>query len=283
MPYITQKMTHDALALMQEFHLRQYLLHRDFDVAFLTNTGRRNIIMSAAQEEFFARMIARKLKDVFVDGRTGKADIFIGAMDRELECKLTTPHKDTGAIYFNTDYETLEHKGALDYLYVIVSADFEQFCVLLFTDLTVDDFRPPSSGSRGKSAMIKRKGMQKCSVLWGSVETHNDRAAERLNTKLVSKRLKLNQEIVKARFRLGLIEDALEKDIDFSTGAPLRSKRRCAMRKMRDRLKTRPERLGEKHRQDEARIREQIDAVQLRPPQFSFILHDLDGERITSS
>ena len=275
MRYITRDMTRAALAIMQLFHAHQLQLHRDFDVDFVVNTGRRNIIMSAAQEEFFARMIGKSLKDVIVDGRTGKADIYIGELDRELECKLTTPNATTGAISFNTDYETLLRKGSLDYLYVIVSADFEKFCVLHFIDLTVDDFRPPASGARGKSAMIKSKGMQKCKALWGAVETQNDRAEVRLEARHMMKLIKNHAEIVEAQDRLELIEAALEQDVDFETGKSLRSRRRCAMRKMRDRLKTKPGRLIVDQVEHEKRTKKKIEAVRQRPPQYSFILHDL--------
>jgi len=261
---------------MQYFHDRQHELHLHFDIDFVTNTGRRNIIMSAAQEEFFAREIGKSLKDVIVDGRTGKADIFVGELNRELECKLTTPNGTTGAISFNTDYETLLSKGSLDYLYVIVSADFNKFCVLHFAGLTVDDFRPPYAGARGKSAMIKSKGMQKCEVLWGAVETQNGRSVERFETELASRTLKLSQDCDDTRGRLVSIEAALERDVDFMTGEPLRSRRRCGMRKIRDRLKTRPERLGKKYKQDVLRINKKIAEAQRRPPQYTFILHDLD-------
>jgi hypothetical protein len=276
MRYITREMTRAALAIMQQFHVRQLQLHRDFDIDFVINTGRRNIVMSAAQEESFARVLNEKFSDVLVDGRTGKADIYIGELDRELECKLTTPNATTGAISFNTDYETLLRKGSLDYLYVIVSADFEKFCVLHFVDLTVTDFRPPAAGARGKSAMIKCKGMQKCEALWGDVETQNDRAVERANSVLAAKMLRLNQECDDARGHLITIEAALERDVDFVTGEPLRSRRRCGMRKIRDRLKARPEWLGKKYKQDVIRIDKKIDEVQRRPPQFSFILRDLN-------
>ncbi|MAE86752.1 MAG: hypothetical protein CMB80_28715 [Flammeovirgaceae bacterium] len=268
-------MTHEALSWMRRFHVRQQQLHREFNIDFVSNYGRRNVIMSAAQEEFFARALQEKLRDVVANGRTGKADIHIGELNRELECKLTTPLKETGAINFNTDYATLSAKGSLDYLYVISSANFQKFCVLHFSNLTTNDFRSPSMGSRGKAAMIKRKGMQKCNVLWGEVETQNDRAIVRLQAELIAKRLGLNHDVVDAQTRMAVIESALEKDVDFVTGAPLRSRRRCAMRKMRNRLRTKPARLGMKFDSDAIRIQEKIKAIRIRPAQYSFILKGL--------
>ena len=56
----------------------------------------------------------------------------------------------------------------------MTSPDFEKFCVLFFKGLTIDDFYPPASGSRGKSRMNKSKAMKKCEVLHGSVVNINN-------------------------------------------------------------------------------------------------------------
>ena len=99
-------------------------------------------------------------------GRTGAADISIPELEKELECKLTTRHAD-GAVSFQTDFATLEKKAPLDYLYVIASDTFTEFCVLHFVGLTPDDFRVPSPGSRGKAQMKKSVAMKKCNILMG--------------------------------------------------------------------------------------------------------------------
>ena len=104
-------------------------------------------------------------------------------------CDLT-PAKTcnlSGAISFQSDFETLQSKKSLDYLYVIADETFSKFAVLHFLGLTVEDFRPLSSGARGKVAMFKHMGMKKCNVLLGSVQSLNRRHIDRLEKKLSEK------------------------------------------------------------------------------------------------
>jgi hypothetical protein len=176
-------MAHKAITKMQSFHNDIVGLYEQHDMDLLDNLGRRNIVMSQAQEKFFAQVLSGHYDGVHEDGRTGQPDIIIGGIDKELECKLTSRHKG-GAISFHTDYQTLLQKGALDYLYVIASQDFSSFSVLHFVGLTVDDFRPVSNGSRGKVAMYKHKGMQKCRVLMGDVVDLNEMNLAKLNKRL---------------------------------------------------------------------------------------------------
>ncbi|MDB4337484.1 hypothetical protein OAA09_00540 [bacterium] len=173
MSYITKEMVHAALSRMKSFHDKQLILHEEFGIDFTENTGRRNIIMSAAQEKFFANEIASHFPDAVNDGKTGQPDIVIPSMNKELECKITT-RRSKGGYSFQTDYETLRKKGSLDYLYVLASPDFNEFAVLFFEGLTIEDFLPPASGSRGKSQMKKSVGMKKAHVLHGDVKTIND-------------------------------------------------------------------------------------------------------------
>ena len=186
--YITRDDTVFALSKMKIFHndLRSVMARNGFDL--LDNLGRRNILLSQAQEKYFADALSQKFRDVRNDGRTGEPDIVIGEMGKELECKLTSRHRG-GAISFSTDYQTLLQKKGLDYLYVIADADFKAFAVLHFQGLTVEDFRPLSTGARGKVAMAKHKGMQKCTVLYGSVVDLNEKNLVRLHTKLLVGRL----------------------------------------------------------------------------------------------
>jgi len=273
MSYITGEMVQRALAGMQEFHSSQISLHDRFDMDFMDNPCRRNIIMSAAQESFFAREIGRVLEGVVADGRTGQADIYIGQLDRELECKMTSPIGDRGAIQLQTDHETLVNKGKLDYLYVIASSKFDEFCVLFFEGLAPDDFRKPSANARGKVPMIKSKGMQKCTVLWGRVETHIDRARNRLEEEISNCEMRLGEELVEIEKRLTKLEDALERDADPETGVPLRAKRRGALRKMRARLLTRPDRICRQTEEKIQKIRESLEKTLEWTPRYSFILH----------
>ena len=136
--------------------------------------------MSQVQEEFLARTLSRRYENVIADGSPGKADIFIGDHDREIECKLTTVNK-SGAISLQSDYATLKQKGELDYVYFIASPDFESFAVLYFQGLTVDDFRSLSNGARGKVAMKKHAGMEKAEILWGDVLSKNDAEIQKID------------------------------------------------------------------------------------------------------
>ena len=81
----------------------------------LSNLGRRNIVMSQPMEEFFAHELAKELDGhVECDGRTGKADIVIHSLGKELECKLNTPHgKRSHSL--QADWVTVGKKGCLDF------------------------------------------------------------------------------------------------------------------------------------------------------------------------
>jgi hypothetical protein len=58
---------------------------------------------------------------------------------------------------------------------VIADPEFAEFAVLFFEGLTVDDFRVPSNGSRGKAQMYKHKGMKKCQVLVGKAINNREK------------------------------------------------------------------------------------------------------------
>lgn len=178
-----------AVKKMSEFHHEAHALFGRYGMDLLDNLGRRNTLLSAVQEKFFSDSLRDRYL-VATDGRTGQPDIVVTDTTTgertEIECKLTTRNKHGGVI-LQTDYDTLQRKGALDYLYVIASADFNDFCVLYFSGLTVEDFREPASGSRGKSSMIKHKAHHKCTVLFGAYESMNRRNIERLEAALQGK------------------------------------------------------------------------------------------------
>ena len=190
MPCLTQKMSFEAIQNMRKFHHDLEEIFSKNGMNFKENLGRRNIVMSHAQEKFFTDALRKKFKNVDNDGRTGQPDIVIvdekSGLHKEIECKLTTRHR-SGAISLQSDYETLVKKKSLDYLYVIASDDFDKFAVLYFEGLNVKDFRPLSSGARGKVAMYKHKGFKKCHVLLGKVESLNDINIKKLKEKISSK------------------------------------------------------------------------------------------------
>ena len=171
--YLDRDTTIIALKGMQKFHSELLDLYGQFDMNLLDNLGRRNILLSQPQEHFFAKSLSQTYSGVINDGRTGQADIYIGELSKELECKLTT-RMVSGAINFQTDHATLVNKGELDYLYVIASDDFSEFAVLLFTGLTADEFNDPPESARGKARMIKWKAMEKCTILVGDVINNNE-------------------------------------------------------------------------------------------------------------
>jgi hypothetical protein len=188
MAYVTRTMTFEAIRNMQRFHDDLNEVFEKNDMDFKTDLGRRNIMMSHAQEKFFTEALRGEYENVINDGRTGQPDIVISndKVSVEIECKLTTRHK-SGAISFQSDYETLVKKGSLDYLYVVASKDFKTFATFYFEKLTVDDFRPLSTGARGKVAMLKHKGFKKCTVLMGEHVSINDKNIRKLNAVLESK------------------------------------------------------------------------------------------------
>ena len=183
--YITQEMTKRALKNMMGFHMNLNAVFSDWGMDFKSNLGRRNIVMSQAQEHFFAKELAKKFSGVDADGRTGKADIIIGEIDKELECKLTSG-RASGGYDLQTDLATLKRKGSLDFLYVIANDTFMEFTVLHYIGLTADDFYPSSPGARGKARMKKAQAMQKCVALFGEVIVRNNSEIEKLSSKITA-------------------------------------------------------------------------------------------------
>ena len=176
--YITEEMAGRALNKMYDFNQKLSALYSSEGLDIKADIGRRNILMSSIQEKEFSKELSKVYSDVVNDGRSGQPDIVIGEIETELECKLTSPHKNkTWAL--QCDYETLRKKGSLDFLYMLVDRDFENAAVLHFKGLTIEDFHPPASGSRGKSRMNKSKAMVKCNSLFGEVVEKNQEIISR--------------------------------------------------------------------------------------------------------
>ena len=192
MQYLVRDEAISALKSMKLFHDECKDLYDRHGFNLLDNLGRRNIVLSQAQEKFFADVLAKRHPGVINDGRTGQPDIIIPSLGCELECKLTSRHKG-GAISFQSDHESLVQKGSLDYLYVIADIEFEKFAVLHFQNLTIEDFRPLSNGSRGKVAMYKHRGMKKCNVLVGDAINQSTVHIEKLVKKLSNEQLSQSQ------------------------------------------------------------------------------------------
>ena len=176
MTYLEKSHIESACKKMKGFYDQLQNLYSGFDLDLEENRGRRNILMSQPMEHFVAQELRPFFKDVINDGRTGKADILIkdGEQEIELECKLTSPHS-SGTVAFQSDYETLQKKGSLDYIYIIANETFDGFCAIHFSGLTTEDFRNLSTGARGKVQMYKWKGMKKAKVLFGDVENNTEK------------------------------------------------------------------------------------------------------------
>lgn len=193
MSYLTKEMTLKAIKKLSEFHegLEKFYTNHDIDV--YEDIGRRNILMSRPQEKFFAEQLSKKYPLAVSDGRTGQADILIPELDLELECKITSPHK-SGSWSLQTDYNTLKQKGSLDYLYVLCDREFQKFAVFHFKNLTIEDFRVPSPGSRGKASMLMRNAVKKCNVLMGTIENRNKIMLENIESKLQEEKAKSHRK-----------------------------------------------------------------------------------------
>lgn len=173
--YLTKSMIREALRNVQSFEHELDNLFASYDYSLRDNLGRRNALCSQAQEKELAKVLGKKFESVIQDGAPGKPDIYIGDINKELECKLTSGNRSSSVSYsLQTDWATLENKGKLDYLYVLCDDAFEKFCVLYFEGLTTEDFYPPANGSRGKSRMKKSSAMEKAVCLHGSFTTQNE-------------------------------------------------------------------------------------------------------------
>jgi hypothetical protein len=200
MSYLEKIHVEKALRNMKIFHEDLLQLHDRYGLDLLDNLGRRNVLMSSIQEAFFSRVLSESFYGVVNNGKTGEPDIVIGQLGTELECKLTTPSK-SGKIALQTDYVTLTKKGKLDYLYVIADEKFEKFVVLFYNNLTNNDFRVPSSGSRGKASLVKHVAQDKCSILWGNVVEKNQLEIDNLQKRLAtcsSKAVKTKESIIQS-------------------------------------------------------------------------------------
>ena len=202
MTYITRDIAYSALRRMRVFYEEARQMHWRYGLELNEDLGRRNVLLSNAQEKFFSQALREwaGLK-VQSDGRTGQSDIVVSLPDgttRELECKLTT-RNTSGAVVLQTDWVTLSRKGSLDYLYVVADERFECFAVLHFEGLTTDNFRTPSSGSRGKAAMLKHTCANRCHVPIGGYHRVNDRHISAIEQRLAGRTTPKQREKLEAR------------------------------------------------------------------------------------
>ena len=184
--YITREDMLEVIARMQDLESKLGRLFSNHNYNLRENLGRRNQLLSAVQEKETARVLRKKYNEVLDDGAPGKPDVVICDIDKELECKLTSGSKSGGSISFalQTDYATLKNKGSLDYLFMLANDDFDKFCIIFFEGLTIDDYFPPASGSRGKSRMRKESAMKKATFLVGGVKNLAYAHLEKINAEI---------------------------------------------------------------------------------------------------
>lgn len=215
---IDREIAGSALIRLAKFHEETRAMFTRYGMDLLSDLGRRNTLMSSAQERFFTDELKARGYRVRSDGRSGQPDIIIegsrGEPVSEIECKLTTRNSH-GGIILQTDYTTLQRKGSLDYLYVIADVEFLRFAVLYFQGLTIDNFRIPSNGSRGKAGMLKHTCKDRCTVLYGKYTHLNQRHIERISADLLcttakKKREKLEKKLEYWREQPGQFEVELE-------------------------------------------------------------------------
>ena len=160
--YLTRESAIDAVGNIMEFADDMQKTYHRHGIDLASDVGRQNIVLSPAQEHFFADAIRKAVGACRNDGRTGEPDIIITALNnRELECKVVCKGK-AGSWHLQADRTSLEAGGSLDFLYLLFDRTYENVGVFLFKDLVYDDFKVPSPGSRGKSRMNKSSAFKKC-------------------------------------------------------------------------------------------------------------------------
>ena len=104
--YITKDDAREILTRMKGFESDLRGVYENWEYDFRENLGRRNALVSMAQETETARVLSKKFHGVMSDGAPGKADITIGEIDTELECKLTSGSRSGNSVTFDVSIVT---------------------------------------------------------------------------------------------------------------------------------------------------------------------------------
>jgi len=168
--YLNRERSVEAIKNIKSFFSDLDGVYSKYGIDISRDVGRKNILISAAQEHFFAQAIASLVGECSNDGRTGMADIVIDSLDdREVECKVVCQGKK-GSWSLQADKASLERKGSCDFLYLLFDRDHENVAVFLFSDLVADDFYDPAPGSRGKARLKKSSAFKKCLPIVGDFQ-----------------------------------------------------------------------------------------------------------------
>ena len=213
MDYITRADALQILRNMRRFETGLKSFFASFDYDLHENLGRRNILLSNAQEKETQKVLSKTFESVVSDGAPGKPDVVIEDIGVELECKLTSGSRSNGTLTYNlqTDWETICNKEELDYNYIIASEDFSSFCYIIFEGLTPDDFHPPSTGSRGKARMRKETAYPKAKFLVGSLTNNADLQIESINQEINERTNKTVKRINELNERLANLNPDTKK------------------------------------------------------------------------
>lgn len=197
--YITKEQAQNAIQNMQLFSKELDDLFAKHGMSFEGNTGRRNVLLSQAQEHFLAQELKKSFPSTRNDGRTGEPDISISEIGKVVECKLTTPSKN-GALTLQSDKEAFSD-GEKDFIYFVADDKMQKFAVLHFIGLTRDDFGASSESSRGRVKMIKSASYKKCIVLHGEYEPRSKKMIDAIDQKLLRSRkgTKAYQNLLKSK------------------------------------------------------------------------------------
>lgn len=209
MDYITRADALQILRNMRRFETGLKAFFARFDYDLHENLGRRNILLSNAQEKETQKVLSKRYKSVISDGSPGKPDVIIEDIGVELECKLTSGSRSNGTLTYNlqTDWETICNKEKLDYNYIIANEDFSEFCYILFEGLTPNDFHPPSSGARGKARMRKDVAYMKAKFLVGSMTNNAENHIKSINNLILEKVKKKDERLEELKQRLDSIQN----------------------------------------------------------------------------
>jgi len=202
--YLTRAAAIDAVESIMTFADDMQKTYERHGINLGGDVGRQNIILSPAQEHFFAEVIRKVVGACRNDGRTGEPDIIITALNnRELECKVVCKGK-AGSWHLQADRTSLAEGKSLDFLYLLFDRTYENVGVFLFKDLKYDDFKIPSPGSRGKSRMNKKSAFKKCIPLLGGFYDKREHYLKRYKSDIKS--ATTIYELGKAKTKLELWE-----------------------------------------------------------------------------
>ena len=177
--YVTKQQVYCALQKMQSFNKDVAALFSNYGMTFEGNTGRRNVLLSQAQETFLADELRKTFPMTLSDGRTGEPDISIPEIKKTLECKLTTPSANRN-LQLQSDKQAFVG-GSKDFIYFVTDEKMENFAVLHFVGLRKEDFGDCKESSRGRVKMRKSKTYDRCIVLHGTYEPRSQQMIESIN------------------------------------------------------------------------------------------------------